>query len=186
MPNTTSNPYQSPNSSGHTKMELPEGTEVAELGVAGQIRIIQIIVLTLMGGLTAYSLVVWFQQPTAKIPPPPALSQVVMLVGATILALTVGVALEFTDIGMGRVVPTQDATPGIAPKVLAACGILNSRTILSNAIREGAGFYCLFVFSTTRNLIVSVLFLILVLSMILSFPTRSRFLAKLRRILERS
>lgn len=154
------------------------------------VRTQQIIVLALTAGLLTFSAVAYFAASRGKAPAAgelpiltlAALAFAVMAVSARLLVIQVLTRAQRTRIAAGKGVPDSAADPrnegmvqlhqrfGDAGLVIA---VHQMRTILSAAILEGAGFFCLVAYMIEHSPWTLAMGLAVALAVCLHFPTQN-------------
>lgn len=182
MPNEKENPYEPASSDRFSLTDAVDNwTESNKSAVRTQLRMIQLISIFLIAGVSGYGIFVLSQ----KWAPPVALPIPILiaLLSMSSTALVLGLGAALSEIGYSSMRASVAKESDEQSKLLTACKLLNSRTIISLALREGAGMFSLFEFSTTRSMIALVLAGILILSMVLTIPTWGSYTRKILRTL---
>ncbi len=184
MADNSNNPYQSPQDHSNLQAVDIHWSEETKGFIRGQLRIMQVISCALMMGLKTYASLTFFQASAqAK---PTALSFELFLITAVLClsAVSTALVLGFTGIGASRIVPRNDAPTGVDSRVVAACVNQNTRHIISNAICEGPGFFCIVLYNQSQKNAFLVLVGIILFSMLALFPTWGRLTSKIQRAID--
>ena len=177
------NPYESPSHSSYLDRDEQSILDRANIKF---FRVNQMIFVALIGGLLAYAVFSYSQNSAKVIPRFPSFVTAATIILASLVILLIGFGLEFTDIGLSLVMRRVNAYSDVNARAIAATVGLSTRHTISLAIRVAAAFYCIFVYTQSRIPLLLLPAAVLIFSMIVCFPTLSRFKGRLRRILSQT
>ncbi len=176
------NPYESTSQNDFTTADAMQWNDATNEMVSTAIRMIRITTFALVMGLVSYGWVAVVQNQGRGNLPIDVRSRIIAATFATI-GFAIGLVFEFSDFGLRSVQPVNKPNSGIHLRVAAACQRIRIRHIIKCAVLEGPAFFCIFKFTMNRDQLLLALAFILLVSMIALIPTRSRFVARIERLL---
>jgi len=151
----------------------------------------QVTSAALIVGLLTYLVFSYSQINTGVIPLPPTFIAVTTIILVPLAILLIGLVSEFTDIGFTQIRRRMNAyadvnSADVNAREVVAHVLLSMRSNRMLGIHVAAGFFGVFLFSQSPTWLLLLPAVVLILSIIICIPIRSRFMGRLRRLLHQT